>query len=47
MEQRGSLDGNECLLLKRGQKAGTIFCNKRKNYKDKLPLKSILESLML
>ena len=46
IEQRGSLDGNECFLMKKGPITGTIFCNKRKNYKDKLPLKGILESLM-
>lgn len=39
MEQRGSLDGCESLLVKKGKYTMVLCCNKRKSYDFKLPLK--------
>jgi len=38
IEQRGSLDGCETLLVKRNECTMVICCNKRKAYDYKLPL---------
>lgn len=42
VEQRGSLDGCECLLIRRGAFTMALCCNKRKSYDFKLPLEFIL-----
>ncbi len=39
VEQRGSLDGCESLLVKQGVYTMAICCNKRKSYEFKLPLR--------
>lgn len=43
VEQRGSLDGCECMLIKREGVTSAIFCNKRKSYAVKLPLRELLD----
>jgi len=39
IEQRGSLDGCESLLLKHNEFTMALCCNRRKAYDFKLPLK--------
>lgn len=46
IDQRGSLDGCESLLQKRGPWVMAICCNRRKSYEFKLPLKQIFETLI-
>lgn len=46
IEQRGSLDGCESLLIKKGQYTMAICCNKRKSYDYKLPLRQVFDYLL-
>jgi hypothetical protein len=46
VEQRGSLDGCESLLVKKGPWVMAICCNRRKSYEFKLPLLNIFETLI-
>ena len=45
IEQRGSLDGSECLLKKEGPWTFVAMCNKRKSYEFKLPLLAVFKKL--
>lgn len=45
IEQRGSLDGCESLLVKEKEYTMAICCNRRKAYDVKLPLRQIFDDL--